>query len=328
MKCTNKFLSYIISISLSFILLITATGCGKKDDLDLRFDRNTTSSSLSISTSNSLYQYADSFAKDLCIDDGEYAVLSLNSSYAAGLFDINDNSVIYAKNMYEEMTPASITKLLTALVALKYCNLDDKVVFTSACKINESGAQKIGFGEGDSITMEQALNILLLYSANDVALMIAENYEGGKDEFIRLMNEEAASLGATHTHFVNPHGLTEDDHYTTVYDLYLILNELSKNEKFVSIVSQTGYTTSYTKADGSIKTIELKPTNLYLKGDKEVPEGYVIIGGKTGTTEAAGKCLIVLFEDNAGNRYIGCILRSEDHDTLYQDMDTLIKSAN
>ncbi|MCQ2542633.1 MAG: D-alanyl-D-alanine carboxypeptidase [Lachnospiraceae bacterium] len=321
MKCINK-----VILPLLIISILMMSGCSQKDNgYAMPFERNSNTSTISVSNSGSLYEYCEPFAKDLCVDESVYSKnVNLTSGYAAGLFDINNNTVIYGKNMYEVMTPASITKLLTALTCLKYYDMDDKLTFTSASEITEAGAQKIGFKEGDTITVEQALNILLLFSANDVAMMIANNYEGGYDEFIRLMNEEAKSLGATHTNFVNPHGLTEDTHGSTVYDLYLILNELVKDERFTNIVSQSGYVTSYTKADGTIKTIELNTTNMYLNGTKETPEGITIIGGKTGTTDAAGKCLILYFKDSDGNPYISCILRAEDHDILYEDMSTLI----
>ncbi|MBO4310268.1 MAG: D-alanyl-D-alanine carboxypeptidase [Lachnospiraceae bacterium] len=322
MKCINKYCLLI------FVLFNVSFLCAcKKDEIPMAFERNSSLSTLSISSSNTLYLESDTFAKNLCIDEGNHKDLKLENSYAAGLFDINDNMVIYGKNMYDEMTPASITKLLTALVVLKHCDLSKTVTFTSDCVIKESGAQKINLAEGDTMTMEQALNIMLLYSANDVAMMIANNYEGGYEAFLNQMKAEAESLGATHTNFVNPHGLTEEGHESTVYDLYLILNELSKNEKFIKIVSQNGYTTSYTKADGTIKTVELKSTNQYINETKDIPEGYKIIGGKTGTTEAAGKCLIIYFKDDSENPYIACILRSEDYDSLYADMDTLISSA-
>ena len=322
MRCINRSLLIILSLlSISFLC-----SC-RSNDIPYAFERNSSSATLSISSASTLYLESDTFAKNLCIDDGNYIPLNIETSYAAGLFDIEDHSVLYGKNMYEEMTPASITKLLTALVALKYCDPNQVLTFTDACVINENGAQKINLGVGDTLTMDQALNILLLYSANDVAMMIANNFDGGYVEFIRVMNEEARNLGATHTNFVNPHGLTEDSHASCVYDLYLILNELSKNEKFVKIVSQNGYTTSYTKADGTIKTLELKSTNLYINESRETPEGYKIIGGKTGTTEAAGKCLIIYYKDAEEKPYIACILKSEDYDTLYADMDTLISSS-
>lgn len=322
MKCINKY-----TFSILTILMLSFLCACKKDNIPYAFERNSASPTLSVSKTNTLYLESDTFAKDLCIDDGNYKPVVLNSSYAAGLFDINSKSVIYAQNMYDELTPASITKLLTALVVLKHYDLNQTLTFTEECVVNENGAQKLGLEVGDKLTVEQALNILLLFSANDVANLLAVNCEGGYPEFIRLMKEEADNLGATHTNFVNPHGLTEEGHASTVYDLYLILNKLTNNEKFLKIVNQSGYTTSYTKADGTIKTIELKSTNLYLNESREVPAGYTIIGGKTGTTEAAGKCLILYFKDSEENPYIACILKSEDYDTLYADMDTLISSA-
>ena len=323
MKCINKYTFSIITI----LMLSFLCAC-KKDNIPYAFERNSASPTLAVSNANTLYLESNTFAKDLCIDDGNYDPVAIEASYAAGLFDINSKSVIYGQNMYEELTPASITKLLTALVVLKHYDLSKTLTFTEECAVTEPGAQKLGLEPGDKLTVEQSLNILLIFSANDVANLLAVNCDGGYTEFIRLMKEEAESLGATHTNFVNPHGLTEEGHASTVYDLYLILNELIKNEKFLKIVNQSGYTTSYTKADGSIKTIELKSTNLYLNESREVPAGFTVIGGKTGTTEAAGKCLILYFKDSEENPYIACILKSEDYDTLYADMDTLISSAN
>ena len=296
MKCINKYILSIIAAS-SVIFLCSCKG----KELPCAFERNSTSPTLSVSNTGNLYLESETFAKDLCIDDGVYSDINIETSHAAGLFDVNSRSVIYGKNMYDTQTPASITKLLTALVVLKYCDPNKEIVFTKDCEINENGAQKINLAEGDKLTVDQALNILLLFSANDVAMMLANNYEGGYVEFVRLMNEEARKLGATHTNFVNPHGLTEEGHESNVYDLYLILNELCKNERFIKIVSQGGYATSYTKADGSIKTLELKSTNLYINGSHETPEGYTVLGGKTGTTEAAGKCLIIYYKDSSDN---------------------------
>ena len=285
MKCINKY-----TLSIFAVLMLSFLCACKKDNIPYAFERNSASPTLAVSNANTLYLESNTFAKDLCIDDGSYYPVVLNSSYAAGLFDINKKSVLYGQNMYEELTPASITKLLTALVVLKHYDLTQTLTFTDECKVTEAGAQKLGLEPGDKLTVEQALNILLLFSANDVANLLAVNCDGGYVEFLRLMKEEAEDLGATHTNFVNPHGLTEEGHASTVYDLYLILNELTKNEKFLKIVNQSGYTTSYTKADGTIKTIELKSTNLYLNESREVPAGYTVIGGKTGSALSPPVC--------------------------------------
>lgn len=328
MKCINRACALLIS----FCLVLINVSCNTKsnDAIYVPFERNNESSSISLIPNNNLYDYYVPYAHNLCVDEGptSYVNVNLEGAYAAGLFDVTNNKVLYQQNMYETMTPASITKLLTTLVALKYCDLNQVLEFTSDCEIKEPGAQKIGFKPGDKVTLDQALNILLLYSANDVAMMIAVNYEDGYDEFLSLMNEEAAKIGATHTNFVNPHGLTEDTHESSVYDLYLILNELLNYQKFKDIVCQSGYTTSYTKADGTTKTIEISTTNNYINGKKTTPEGFTVLGGKTGTTEAAGKCLIIYFVNSDGNEYIACILKDSDYDILYEDMNRLMEATH
>ena len=129
---------------------------------------------------------------------------------------------IYAKNVHERLNPASLTKVMTALCALKYGKLDDILTATENVYVTESGAVKLGVTAGDTMTMEQALYGLMLKSANDVANLVAEHIGGSVEGFVNLMNETAASIGATNTHFTNPHGLTDPEHYTTAYDMYLI----------------------------------------------------------------------------------------------------------
>ncbi|MDE6219660.1 MAG: D-alanyl-D-alanine carboxypeptidase, partial [Lachnospiraceae bacterium] len=157
----------------------------------------------------------------------------MSQATAAGLFDLSSGQVIYAKNVHEKLNPASLTKILTALCALKYGNQDDMLTATENVLISESGAVKLGLTAGDTMTMDQALYTLLLKSSNDVAIMIAEHISGSVEEFAKLMNDTANSLGATNSNFVNPHGLTYPNHYTTAYDLYLICNEAVKYDKIV-----------------------------------------------------------------------------------------------
>ena len=103
------------------------------------------------------------------------------------------------------------------------------------------------------MTLDQALHILLMYSANDAAMLIAENIGGSVDHFVEMMNEEAQRLGATNTSFANPHGLSDDNHYTSAYDLYLIFNEAIKYDSFNEIIHMTSYQTAYYDKDGKAK---------------------------------------------------------------------------
>lgn len=138
------------------------------------------------------------------------------------------------------------------------------------------------------------------------------------------MNDEAVKLGATKTHFMNPHGLTDEEHYTTVYDLYLIFNAAMQFEEFRRIINTTEYKSTYKDREENPKNIDIATTNAYLKGDVETPPGVSVIGGKTGTTKAAKSCLILLSNGDNGHTYISVILGSEDHDSLYKNMTTLL----
>ena len=324
MKCINK----TICILLSSILIISLCGCASKD-YSLAYSRSMNSTAYMLTNGVKGNNVLPGFASALCIDDsnGYIKGIETENSYAYGLFDLSGQKVLDAKNMYEELAPASITKIMTAYVALKYGNLDERITMSANCKITESGAQKSVLNEGDSMTLDQALNVMLISSANDIALMIAENVGGTTEHFIEMMNEEAVKLGATHTHFMNPHGLTQEDHYTTVYDLYLIFNEVLKYERFKEIISLDTYSTTYTDSEGTVKNLSVDSTNLYIRGMHNTPEGMNIYGGKTGTTAAAGSCLILYSKDSYGNPYISVILKAEGRDGLYTDMDHLLEGA-
>ena len=266
------------------------------------------------------------YASDLCVvgEDITDGGPELVSQISAGLFDINKKETIYAVNVHERVMPASLTKVMTALVALKYGELDQVLVAGSDVYVTESGAQKINLKEGDKMTLDQALRILLIYSANDVANLIASNVSASIDDFVALMNEEAKKIGATNSHFENPHGLTSDEHYVTAYDMYLIFNAAMEYDTFNEIINMTEYNTTYSDATGTEKEVNISNTNAYLRGDRQMPAGVTVIGGKTGTTQAAGHCLILLSRDVSGNPYIAVIMRDTDNGALYDDMTDLL----
>lgn len=326
MKCTSnkvtfKFIALFISVA--FIL----NGC-KGNNINTPFNLNTNKSSFIIKGGADNNATAESFARNLCVTDNNYGnvVNVINSSDAGGLFDATDAVTIYAKNAHEKMNPASLTKVMTAYIALKYGHLEDTLTASKNVNITESGAQLLGIKEGCKMTLEQALYALMLYSANDAAVMIAEYLSGSVDSFAAVMNDEAKKLGATNTHFTNPHGLTDEEHYTTVYDLYLIFNAAMRYEGFRKIINTYEYTVTYKNQNGDSVTRDVTNTNSYLSGDYEAPDNVGIIGGKTGTTKAAGSCLILLSNSVSGHTYISVILHSENHDSLYKDMTSILSN--
>lgn len=274
---------------------------------------------------------AEPFAGNLCVvtaDVLDEESVDMSKAEAAVLFELNDNGVLYAKNAHERLYPASLTKVMTALVALKYGSLNQTLTATDNVRIYESGAQLCGLRSGDSMTLDQALHILLMYSANDVANLIAENVGGSIEHFVEMMNEEATAIGATNSNFVNPHGLTDENHYTTAYDLYLIFNEAIKYETFGEIIQKTTYQTTFYDRNGNPKEVSYTTTNRFTKGDFTPPGNVSIIGGKTGTTNAAGHCLMLLSRDTGGEPYISVILRAETNDDLYAQMTDLLDEIN
>ena len=268
---------------------------------------------------------AAAFSENLCVPDGTEDDSSLNlTSGAAGSFDLASGEVDYAQNIFNKMYPASITKVMTALVTLKNCSLDETVTVGEECQDIESGSSVCMIEPGDQLTVEQLLYGLLLNSGNDAAMSLAVYVGGTVDNFVNMMNEEAASLGATGTHFANPHGLHDENHYTTAYDLYLIFNEAMKYPEFQKIIGTVSYRAEYTDGTGQTKIQEWKNSNQYLNGKSKAPDGITILGGKTGTTRAAGSCLILGSQDESGNDYISVVLKAESRDVLYDNMTKII----
>lgn len=323
MKCTNNFSNKIITITICIAFVLS--GCSSSS-IVMPYDPDMSNNSYTINSGLDSDVMAKPFATNLCVADSNVneMVLSIENAEAGGLFDISTNETLYAKNIHERKNPASLTKVMTAYVALKYGHLTDTLTASENVRIKESGAQLLGLAQGDKMTLEQALNVLMIYSANDVAVMIAEYISGNVDSFCALMNDEAKKLGATNTNFTNPNGLTDDNHYTTAYDLYLIFNAALGNDEFVKIISTNEYKSTYTDQAGNVKNIDITNTNGYLKGDYSAPENVTVIGGKTGTTNAAGSCLILLSNSTAGDSYVSIVLHSTDHATLYEDMNTVL----
>ena len=246
-------------------------------------------------------------------------------SEAAGLFDVDNREILYARNIHARLHPASTTKILTAYVAIKYGDLSATTRVSEAALQLEQGSSVCGLSVGDVISLEQLLYGLLLCSGNDAAIAIAEMISGSQEAFAELMNQEALALGATNSHFVNSHGLTHEEHYTTLYDLYLISQAAMEFALFREIIEAPSYHAAFQNQAGKQVTKEWDTSNQYLKGDKKAPEGVTVLGGKTGTTSAAGNCLVLFSQDSGGGLFISIVLKADGRDNLYVHMNELLK---
>lgn len=306
------------------LCLMLLTGCGNSN-FAMPYDAYSANSSFTVLSADQAGR-SEPFATDLCIanENVSESAVDMSEAEAAGLFSLGDKQTLYAKNIHKVLYPASLTKVMTALVAIKNGNRDDVLTASANVKITESGATLSGLKAGDKMTLDQALRIMLLQSANDVAVMIAEQYGGTVEHFSEMMNEEAASIGATNCHFVNPHGLTDEEHYVTAYDMYLIFNEACKYELFKEIIGMTSYSTVYYDANGGEISYEKPTTNWYFTGGATAPTGITVRGGKTGTTSAARNCLVLLSSDRSGKSYITVILKSAERGIMYTEMTGLL----
>lgn len=309
-------------------LLLTGCGAKKNELLDYRV---AVSEVMDTPFENSAAVTQDYLSDGICVIKDEEQTKeqdSIMSAKASLIINDADGTMLYSHNIYHKLYPASITKIITALVVFKYGNLEDTVTISyNASHITEYGAKLCGFEEGDKIVLRDLLSSFLVFSGNDAGVAIAEHIAGSEKKFAKLMNHEMKNLGAVHSHFVNPHGLHNKKHYTTAYDLYLVFHELAKNQTFLDIINQPSYTAKFKGKDKKKKKLYFTSTDRYLIGKATPPEGITVIGGKTGTTLKAGSCLILYSEGKNDTHYISVVLKAEDGDDLYVQMNHLLEYA-
>lgn len=315
-----------VIIVLCIVLAVLVFQNGRNMDLTCAFS-DTQPQDTDISSTALLK--AEPFAADLCVSDGDVdnSAISLNGSEKGALFNVEKKQVMFGEQMFEKVYPASITKIMTAILAVKYGNMDDTVTITEEDITLEEGSQMVGFAAGNTVTMDELFHGLLVYSGNDCAMAIARHIGGTVEQFVEMMNNEARSLGATGTHFISPHGLHNENHYTTVYDIYLMLNEALTYPYFVETMQLGNYTISYQRGEETLTT-RLDATDHYLTGEESAPNGVTVLGGKTGTTSAAGSCLAILSQNRYGEPYISIVMKALNKLYLYQDMNTLLAQIN
>jgi len=300
---------------------LSLSACGKKGGLEEAYSYEDRSQLMSTHGGSEL---APLFAEDLCVvTDSQDGDTSMNAE-AGALFNVTDRSVVYSKNAFERLYPASTTKVMTAIIALEEGNLSDQVTVTEDAVITEAGATLCGIKPGDVITMQDLLYGLMMPSGNDAANAIAVHMYGSIAAFADRMNVRARELGATGTHFMNPSGLTDENHYTTAYDLYLMFNEAMKLPLFREIIAEDSYTANYQNGAGEAVSKTWTVGNWYQKGERETPAGVSVLGGKTGTTQAAGYCLIMASNDSQDKEYISVVLKSDSRPSLYDNMTNII----
>ena len=219
------------------------------------------------------------------------------NSRAAIVYERSSGKILYGKEENEKRKMASTTKIMTAIVVLENTNLDDIVTISS--KAAGTGGSRLGLHKDDKISIRDLLYGLLLCSGNDAAVALAEHVSGDLSNFANMMNSKATSLGLSSTHFVTPHGLDDDNHYTTAYELALITNYALKNDVFANLVKTKTYTISINNHPKTLSNTNELLGNL---------DG--VYGVKTGFTNGANRCLVTAVKRD--NMDIICIVLGAD----------------
>lgn len=240
------------------------------------------------------------------------------SAKAGIVMEVSTGTILAEKNIHEQHYPASTTKLMTALLALENCSLNEIVTFSHDAIFNVEGSS-VGIRVGEKITMEDCLYALMLESANEVAYAIAEHIAGSMPAFVTMMNKRAKELGCTNTHFNNPHGLFDKKHYSSAYDLALISKEVLKNPIFRQITSTKMYTIPKTN-----KSKKPRPINTHNQMLPLRPHAYEgCFGGKTGYTQKA-RYNLATFAKKDGMELISIIMCENQMSDQYIDTPKLL----
>lgn len=226
---------------------------------------------------------------------------------AAFLYDMTTDTVIYAKNPDEKLYPASLTKVMTALIALERASLDEiATVSINAVADMDPEATLAYLVPGEEMSMLDLLYCLLVESANDAGAVIAEHVAGSHEAFAELMNQKAAQLGCTGTHFTNAHGLHDENHYSTARDMAKIMMAALEHSAFVEIYATARYVVPAT----NLRDERVLNSTNYLIANQDIDFYYepLITGGKTGYTSAAGRCLVSTAEREDSDMKLLCVI--------------------
>lgn len=241
---------------------------------------------------------------------------------SAILMDAASGTVLYGKDENSKQYPASITKVMTALLAIENCSMDDIVTFSNeAVNGIEPGSSSAGINVGAKLTVRDTLYALMLVSANEAAAALAEHISGSDEAFADLMNQRAEELGCTGTHFTNPHGLPDENHYTTAHDMALILQQAIKYQDFRTIAEAESYTLE--KSDTLTDTLELWNHSKIIRKSSDYYYEYAE-GSKPGYTMAAHNTLVT-YAKKDGVELICVILKDYGADQSYYDTTDLFE---
>lgn len=262
-------------------------------------------------------------------EDSVTGLLTKADVKSAILIDDTNKECLYSLSGYDRIFPASMTKVMSGILIMDALNegviqLEDKITLSHNIPLDPDAA-RLDLKMGDTISVKDLIYGYLIRSLNDCGIVLAEMISGSEAAFVEAMNQKAYTLGATNTHFVNCHGLHDENHYTTPYDLYLFFRAFADYDFVKEIDAITEYTLAYTNAEGKEVTLLIKSTNGFMSGEYNLDSRFELGAWKSGTTKAAGNCLVMQVFSNNHTYYL-VVSGASEREVLYKSMMKMLST--
>nr|WP_297933749.1 serine hydrolase [uncultured Blautia sp.] len=268
-------------------------------------------------------------ARDLCVGASNTPMDGIESQEgeAAGFFDIEQKEIPYAQNLHEKISFGAINRLMTALVAYEQLDPEESLTIDAEDVVSSSWGVSSGLSSGNVITVGQLIHAVLVSSADDASYALARAASGDRESFVEQMNQKAHELGMTNTQFANITGAEDEDQYTTVYDSYLLANQLLKYPDLINTMGLSICTMNATKSNGDLKQQILNSDNPYVTGSLSVPRNVTVLGGTFTASRSANNTLL-LVQNNYGDVFVLIVCRADSEKNMNTRIWEMLEKVN
>lgn len=326
LKRTGILGGILVLILLAGILVLVLFSRWRTVDGPLPYDR-------------SVRTFGTSAEEDLLVESGIGGGLCVGADHTSlegvtpgegelgGLFDISRKSVPYSQELHEQTSPGELTKLMTALVASEQLDAEAAVTVEESDVIWGGGSFACGLSTGDTISVRQLLNAVLVSSSEDACLALARTAGGSQEGFAALMNQKAQELGMTNTVYTNATGTQDENQVTTVYDTYLLFHALLEHADLINSMGLSSCTLSYTAADGDSRQKWLDTKDSYVSGSVSVPKGVTVLGGKYSSSQTSNYGAM-LAQNQYGDVYAAVVFQAGNQSSMYERLSQMLQKIN
>lgn len=272
---------------------------------------------------------AEGLAENFCVGPSNAPAEDVEEQEGmlTGLFDINGREVLSSRGLHERVSPGRISQLMTALLVYEKLDMEDSLTIEQEDLSFAWGTRSTGLENGDEASVRQLFNAVLVYSAEDACRSLAKAAAGSKEKFVSLMNEKAREIGMMNTQFSNVTGALDDAQYTTVYDIYLLLNELLAYPDIINAMQLQDYIINATTSKGELNQAWLASDNQYVTGKFSVPKGVTVLGGKSVISDS-GDYTALLVQNQYGEAFAVVVLQAQSKTDMEDRIYEMLEKVN